>query len=201
MPQIDFWYSIGSTYTYLTVMRLPALADKTGITVNWRPFSVRAIMIEQNNIPFSGKPARTAHMWRDIERRAPRYGLSPKIPASYPLEEFDLANKVAILGQQEGWVQDYTIATYERWFEQGAPAGSEPNLSASLRAIGQDPDRVLAAVESTDCESAYLKATEDARQLGIFGAPSFTVGTELFWGDDRLEDAIDWAKSQKTTTS
>ena len=195
MPEIDFWYAVGSTYSYLTVMRLPQVARETGIVFNWRPFNVRAIMIEQDNIPFAKKPARAAHMWRDIERRAPRYGLSPKLPAPYPLDGFDLANQVAILGAGEGWVQDYTIATYQRWFELGQPAGSEPNLSASLHAIGQDPARVLPLAQSEDIVSAYKAATDAARERGIFGAPSFTVGDELFWGDDRLEDAIEWSRS------
>ncbi|PSL21820.1 2-hydroxychromene-2-carboxylate isomerase [Shimia abyssi] len=200
LPEIDFWFSIGSTYTYLSVMRLPDLAAKTGITFNWRPFSVRAIMIEQKNIPFVGKPARTAHMWRDIARRAPYYGLSPKIPAPYPLENFDLTNQVAILAAQEGWVQDYTRATYQRWFEHGEPAGSDPNLSTSLNAIGQDPARVIPAAQTEFCLSAYTQATNQARDLGIFGAPSFIVGSELFWGDDRIEDAVDWAYAQQAVS-
>ena len=193
MPEITFWYAIGSTYSYLTVMRLSDVAQKTGLTFLWQPFNVREIMIEQDNIPFARKPARAAHMWRDIERRAPRYGLSPKLPAPYPLEAFDLANQVAILGVREGWASDYTIATYQRWFEQGQPAGSEPNLSDTLRAIGQEPDRVLPLAQTDDIRAAYGAATDAARARGIFGAPSFTVGDELFWGDDRLEDAIDWA--------
>jgi 2-hydroxychromene-2-carboxylate isomerase len=197
MPRIEFWYAIGSTYSYLSVMRLTALAEETGIAFDWRPFNVRAIMIEQDNIPFATKPARAAHMWRDIERRAPRYGLAPRLPAPYPLDGFDLANRVAILARQEGWVEAYTIATYRRWFEQGQPAGSAPNLSDSLRAIDQDPARVLAAADTPDCEAAYVAATDAARAKGIFGAPSFVVGNELFWGDDRLEDAIDWAKSHE----
>jgi 2-hydroxychromene-2-carboxylate isomerase len=82
---IDFWYSIGSTYSYLTVMRLPKLAQEYGVNVRWRPFNVRDVMVEQNNVPFSNKPIKSAYMWRDIERRAASYGLCPKIPATYPL--------------------------------------------------------------------------------------------------------------------
>jgi 2-hydroxychromene-2-carboxylate isomerase len=64
---IDFWFSTGSTYTYLTVSRLPKIAAAAeGVRFNWRPFSVRAIMREQNNIPFAGKPVKSAYMWRDI---------------------------------------------------------------------------------------------------------------------------------------
>ncbi|WP_375257831.1 2-hydroxychromene-2-carboxylate isomerase [Citreimonas sp.] len=194
MADIDFWYSIGSTYTYLTVMRLDSVARETGMRFRWRPFDVRSIMTAQNNIPFKGKPVKSAYMWRDIERRAAGCGLSPRIPAPYPLADLALANRVAVVGAEEGWVADYTRATYRRWFENGAPAGEEPNLSASLREIGQDPARVLAEADSAATVDALARETDAAVAAGIFGSPSFVVGDELFWGDDRLDDAIAWAR-------
>lgn len=192
---IDFWLSIGSTYTYLTVMRLPEIERKTGVTFRWRPFSVRTIMQEMKNVPFSTKPIKAAYMWRDIERRAAAYELPVQVPAPYPLAEFDLANRVAVLGAREGWCEEYTRATYARWFQQGQPAGSEPNLSKSLLEIGQDPQRVIAEANSDEIGEAYAAATNEARSLNIFGAPSFVVGDEVFWGDDRLDDAISWLKN------
>lgn len=195
MKPIDFWFSIGSTYTFLTVMRLPAYAREHGLTVNWRPFNIRTILVEQNNIPFAGKPVKAAYMWRDIERRAEKYGLSLKVPAPYPLENLPLANQVALLGSREGWGQDYVVATYHRWFQDGDPAGSEPNLSESLREIGQDPGRVIEAARSPAIEEALAAETDEAKHLGVFGAPSFVVDREVFWGDDRLEDAVAWARS------
>jgi 2-hydroxychromene-2-carboxylate isomerase len=192
---IDFWLSVGSTYTYFSVMRLREVEDRTGIGFNWRPFNVRAIMLEQNNRPFVGKPVKTAYMWRDIERRAVRYGLPVRVPAPYPLQEFERANRIAIVGEQEGWCADYARATYRRWFQDGLEAGIEPNLSESLREIGQDPTRVIARAESDEIAAALQKATEEAKSLGVFGSPSFVVGRELFWGDDRLDDAIAWYRS------
>lgn len=189
---IDVWFSIGSTYTYLTVMRLPAVARATGIPFRWRPFSVRQIMIEMDNIPFRTKPVKAAYMWRDIERRAALYGLRARVPAPYPLQQWDVANRVAVLGAGEGWVADYAQATYRRWFEKGLEPGLDPNLSDSLREIGQDPARVLPRAASAEIGEAYEAATNDARKLGIFGAPTFAVGNEIFWGDDRLDDAIAW---------
>ena len=194
MPSIDFWFSIGSTYTYLTVMRLPEVARRAGQPVNWRPFDVRRIMLEQNNIPFRDKPVKAAYMWRDIARRATARGLSPVLPAPYPLAQLTLANQVALLGTHEGWCEPYVTETYRRWFEGGDPAGEEPNLSDSLRAIGQDPDRVLAAATAPAIADALVAQTDAARDIGVFGAPSFVVGAEVFWGDDRLEDALDWAR-------
>ena len=97
MHEIDFWYSIGSTYTYLTISRLPKISEDIGVNITWRPFNVRDIMIEQKNIPFSNKPVKSAYMWRDIERRAENYLLKPKLPVPYPLAELPLANRIAIL--------------------------------------------------------------------------------------------------------
>jgi len=192
---VDFWYSIGSTYTYLTVMRMPEVVAATGIGFRWRPFNVRDVMVRQNNIPFKDKPVKTAYMWRDIERRAGKYGHSPKIPAPYPLPGLVLANQVATLGVEEGWVEAYTRATYRRWFEAGQPAGEEPNLHDSLVEIGQDPVRVLEAARSDRIAAALADSTQIALALGVFGSPSFAVGREIFWGDDRLDDALDWHRN------
>ena len=105
MPALDFWYSIGSTYSYLTVMRIAEHCAAQGVDVVWRPFNVREIMIEQNNIPFAGKPVKSAYMWRDIERRAALYDLPVRVPAPYPLDHLPLANQVAVLGMAEGWLR------------------------------------------------------------------------------------------------
>ncbi len=192
MTSFEFWFSIGSTYSYLTVARLDAAARAEGVEIAWRPFSVRAIMREQANSPFGNKPVKAAYMWRDIERRAGLYGLPVKVPAPYPLVEFDLANRVALVGMAEGWGHAYCRATYRRWFVEGLEPGQEPNLSDSLREAGQDPARVVAQAQGEAIGATYLAATQTARELGIFGSPSFVVGREVFWGDDRLDDAIAW---------
>jgi len=194
MAPIDFWFSIGSTYTYLSVMRLPEVARRRGQAFRWRPFDVRRILIEQKNVPFRDKPVKMAYMWRDLGRRAVARGLEPRLPAPYPVPQLPFANQVALLGMQEGWGEAYVTETYRRWIERGEPAGEDPNLSESLRAVGQDPERVRAAASTPEIEQALIRETETARDLGVFGAPSFVVGGEVFWGDDRLEDALDWAR-------
>ena len=192
MADIDFWFSIGSTYSYLTVMRLRDVEAAQGVTFRWRPFDVRSIMLEQDNIPFAKKPVKAAYMWRDIARRAARYGLPARLPAPYPLEDLARANRVALLGMREGWGRDYAVETYRLWFREGLPAGSEPNLGESLRRIGQDPERVLGLADAPESARALAEETEAAKASGIFGSPSFVVGDEVFWGDDRLDDAIAW---------
>jgi 2-hydroxychromene-2-carboxylate isomerase len=189
---IDFWFSIGSTYTFLSVMRLAKVERDSGVAFRWRPFSVRQIMVEQNNIPFRTKPVKMAYMWRDIERRAAMYGLSARLPAPYPLPQWDVANRVAVLASAQGWVGDYARATFRRWFEDGLEPGSEPNLSASIEECGQDPRDVVSLAAGEEIGDAYEAATAEARALGVFGSPTFAVGNELFWGDDRLDDAITW---------
>jgi len=194
MKEIEFWFSIGSTYTYLSVTRLKEVEEKFGVKFSWQPFSVRIIMIEMDNVPFPPtKKVKADYMWRDIERRANSYGFEAKVPAPYPLKEFDLANSVAVPGMQEGWCAEYVPVTYRRWFVDGLEPGSEPNVSASLREIGQQPERVLELAADDKIRKAYLKQTESAQSKNIFGSPSFIVDGELFWGDDRLEDAVKWA--------
>jgi 2-hydroxychromene-2-carboxylate isomerase len=189
---IDFWFTMGSTYSGLSAMRLAHVERSTGISFRWRPFHLLLILQEMKHVPFADKPAKCAYMWRDIARRAAMYGLPGSFPAPYPAKQSVAANRVAIVGMHEGWGKDFVRAAYRRWFEEGEETGSEPNLSSSLRDIGQQPDRVMALADASETNDRLLAETDNARQLGIFGSPTFVVGRELFWGDDRVEDAINW---------
>jgi len=193
--KIDFYFSIGSTYTYLSVSRILDVEKKYQVKFNWKPFSVRAIMKEMNNIPFpKEKMNKVNYMWRDIERRAEGYGFFAKTPVPYPLTEFDLANKLAILGLKEGWGIDYVRLTYKRWFQEGKEPATEPNISEICKELKIDKEKVISNANLGEIESQYLKNTESARANKVFGSPSFIVNSEIFWGDDRMEDAITWSK-------
>src|SRR4029450_5209117 len=149
MPDaIDFWLTPAPTYPYLPVSRLARVEAETGVRFNWRPFSVRVLMREQQNTPFATKPIKMGYMWRDIERRAAMYGLSAKVPPPSPLQEFDLANRLALVGMEEGWGKPYIEASYRRWFVDGQEPAMEPNLTASLKEVGQDPARVVALAQA-----------------------------------------------------
>lgn len=189
---IDFWFTMGSTYTYLSVMRLADLERSSGISFHWRPFHLLLILQEMKHVPFADKPAKCRYMWRDIERRAAMYGLIGRFPAPYPAKRSVAANLVAIVGMREGWGADFVRAAYRHWFEEGEETGSEPNFSLSLRDVGQDPARVLALANTAETNDRLLAETEGARELGIFGSPTFAVGREIFWGDDHIGDAISW---------
>lgn len=195
-PSIDFFFTMGSTYTYLAATRLHDVARNSGIAFRWRPFHLLTILNDMKHVPFADKPAKMNYMWRDIERRAGMHGIPIKVPAPYPAKQSGFANQVALLGMQEGWGEAYVREAYRQWFQLGHETGSEPNVSNSLRAIGQDSSRVLARAASDEVKQALAAETDRAKALGIFGSPTFVVGgSELFWGDDRLEDAISWAKS------
>jgi len=193
--RIDFWFTMGSTYSFLSVMRLGEIEKSSGVAFRWRPFHLLVILQEMNHVPFADKPAKSAYMWRDIERRAAMYGIPARLPAPYPVKHSVVANLVASVGMSEGWGADFVRAAYRHWFQLGQETGSEPNLSESLRDIGQDPERVLKLAAGDAAKTLLGAETDAARELGIFGSPTFTVGRELFWGDDRLDDAIDWLRS------
>ena len=193
---LEFWFSIGSTYTALTVMRMNEIERRHNITLRLMPFSVRRIMLDMDNVPFpASKASKVTYMWRDIERRAAIYGFPVKVPAPYPLQEFDRANKIAFVGAQEGWIKDYVLQTYKNWFQHGLEAGGDENLKATFKTLSLDVKEILARSQTSEIDKLYEEQTSVAVKKGIFGSPTFIVGGEVFWGDDRLEDAISWLKN------
>ena len=193
MNNIDFYFSIGSTYTYLTVTRILDVENKHQVKFNWKPFSVRAIMKEMNNIPFpKEKMNKVNYMWRDIERRAEGYGFFAKTPVPYPLSEFDLANQIAILGLEKDWGIDYIRLTYKKWFQEGKEPAIEPSISEVCNELKLNKDEITSDALKKEIQDKYEANTNSARENKIFGSPSFVVKNEVFWGDDRMEDAIKW---------
>ena len=195
MSNIDFFFSIGSTYTYLSVTRILEVEKKNQVKFTWKPFSVRAIMKEMNNIPFpKDKLNKVNYMWRDIERRAEGYGFFAKTPVPYPLSEFDLANQIAILGLKKGWGIDYVRLTYKKWFQEGKEPAIDPGITEVCRELNIDKDEIISQANSKEIINNYNLNTNSARDNKIFGSPSFVVKNEIFWGDDRMEDAVNWSK-------
>ena len=194
--ELEFWFSIGSTYTYLTVMRMNEIERNHNISLRLMPFSVRQIMLDMDNAPFPpNKASKVKYMWRDIERRATKYGFTANVPAPYPLQEFDRANKIALVGFQDGWIKDYVLQSYTNWFQSGLEAGGDENLAKTCNVLSLNMDDIIARSQSQEIDKLYKDQTSAAAKKGIFGSPSFMVGDEVFWGDDRLEDAIEWLKS------
>ena len=194
MSPIDFWIEYGSTYTYLSVARIGRLAAQAGIEIRWQPFFVMPIMVElgMTQGPFLPYPSKTNYMWRDIERRAAKHRIPYSRPSTYPVNSLQTA-RVACIGAQEGWCQAFTERVFELHWTQNVLIGSEENLRGALHSVGQGPDEVIGRAQAQEVKDQLKSQTARAKSLGIFGAPSFTVGNELFWGDDRLEEAIEWA--------
>ncbi len=191
MPgKIEFFFFIGSTYAYLTVSRIAKLAREADVEVNWRLFNVREIMIEMGNIPFGNKPVKRDYMQRDIERRAAKLDVEYRTAPRYPVDPDLLANKVDLVAAAEGWCPEYANAIYRAWFLENKPIGDRAVIASVLDSLGRDAEEILTRAEADEISNAFARETEIARDAGIFGAPSFLVDGELFWGDDRLEDAI-----------
>ena len=195
--RLTCWLSIGSTYTYLTALRMKSVLDTANLSIEVKPISIRQIMKSMDNIPFPpSKQTKVEYMWRDIQRRAAYYKLPlPDVPAPYPLQEFDRANLVGIVMNEDGRYLDYFEKTYRKWFLEGKEAGSVENLDDVLGEMGLDSSEILDRAASRDVSAIYEANTAQAQQSGVFGAPSFSIGQELFWGDDRLEDAIRFLNS------
>ena len=187
---------MGSTYTYLASARLDGVAQAAGVPIRWRPFRNVQALTGATQVPFREGTAKMRHMWRDIERRAAKHGLPIRLPVPYPAQNTARANRVMLVGVREGWGPAYMRAAYRLWFERGVGNGGDENLRASLTECGQGQhiDRVLSLADDEDVGRALDLETDEARALGVFGSPTFVVGTELFWGDDHLEDAIQWAR-------
>src|SRR5262249_1069680 len=143
-------------------------------------------------IPFATKPVKMAYMWRDLARRAQLRGIEYAGPPPYPLKDLARANRIAVLAAREGWCAPYVRAVYRRWFLSAQDASEEPNVSASLGEAGQDAARIIARADGEEGIAALEAETDAARALGIFGSPTFATRDEIFWGDDRLEDAVEW---------
>ena len=188
--KLTAWLSIVSTYSYLTAMRIKEVVKKEDINLSIIPISIRQIMKSMDNIPFPpSKQTKVNYMWRDIERRAALYKIPvPKVPAPYPLKEFDRANLVGIVMNDKGLYLDYFKFTYEEWFLNGNEAGSKQNLEVTLKKLGLDLQETIALADTM--EERYKENTTQALDFGVFGVPSFSFTNEIFWGDDRLEDAI-----------
>jgi 2-hydroxychromene-2-carboxylate isomerase len=124
------------------------------------------------------------------------FGIPFKSIPDYPVDPEGLANRVAVLAAEEGWCAEYTRATYRDWFLENKGSGRSRASSAHTVPAWEGPRFDDFPRQRRDDSQALRLETEHAKQLGIFGSPTFVCGTEIFWGDDRFEDAVEWSKSQ-----
>jgi 2-hydroxychromene-2-carboxylate isomerase len=193
---VDFWFDFASTYSYPAIMRIGAAAEAAGVAVRLRPFLLGPIFKAQGwtTSPFSLYPAKGANMWRDLERLCGDLGIPFRRPEPFPQNSL-LAARVALAGLAEGWGDDFCRAVFRAEFAEGRNIGEPAVLADVLVQLRGDPQAALAAAQSDSIKAKLRAETEEAQALGIFGAPSFvTADGELFWGNDRLERALRWAR-------
>ena len=191
MPTVDFFYEFASTYSYIAAMRIAPLANGAGVTLRWRPFLLGPIFKAQgwDTSPFNLYPAKGRYMVRDCERQCADLGLSFRLPEPFPQNSLQAA-RVALAGLDEGWGEDFSRAVYRAEFAEGRNIGEPAVIAELVRALGHDASAALARAQSDDIKGRLRANTEEAQRRGIFGAPSFIAGGELFWGNDRLEQAL-----------
>lgn len=199
MAKLTFWFEFASTYSALSAQRIGRLSAEADVEIIWRPFLLGPIFKAQGweTSPFNIYEAKGRYMWRDLERRAAELGLAPfHKPANFPQNGL-LAARLAILGFREGWGAKFVPAVYQRQFGQGASISQAEDLVPILSGLGLNAPACLEEVKNnTHIKDALRENTVTAQSIGIFGAPSFTTEDgEIFWGDDRLEAALDWSAS------
>jgi 2-hydroxychromene-2-carboxylate isomerase len=193
---LDFWFEFASTYSYPAAMRIAPLAAARGVTVRWRPFLLGPIFKAQgwDNSPFNLYPAKGRYMWRDLERICEALQLPFMQPEPFPQNTL-AASRVALVALAQDWGQDFCRAVYRAEFGEGLNIGEPAAITAILTVLGQNADEVMQQAQGDTIKAALRAQTEEAQRLGVFGAPSFvTQDGELFWGNDRLEAALDWTK-------
>jgi 2-hydroxychromene-2-carboxylate isomerase len=196
MANIEFWYEFASSYSYPAAMRIERLAGEAGVDVRWRPFLLGPIFkaFGWNDSPFNIYIAKGCYMWRDLERVCAAEGLPLNLPpAKFPQNGLKAA-RLALVGESKGWTPAFTRAVFAANYAGQKDISEDDTLKTILEAIGVEPQTALQAANDPANKEALKQQTEQAMARGLFGAPSFIVGDELFWGNDRLETALRWAR-------
>ena len=192
---IDFWFELGSNYSYLSAMRIEALAAGAGIAVRWQPFLLGPIFASFGwpTSPFVLQPQKGAYVWTDMARQCAKYGLPWKRPSVFPRSAV-LPMRVAAACASEPWIGAFVGALMRANFANDEDIDSEASVLDALGSLGLPAAAILADAGSPANRPKLRAQTERAIALGIFGAPTFFVGPEMFWGNDRLDDAIALAR-------
>ncbi|MBL8447052.1 MAG: 2-hydroxychromene-2-carboxylate isomerase [Zoogloeaceae bacterium] len=193
MP-VEFWFEFASTYSYLAAQRIESLARPAGIPVIWRPFLLGPVFLSLgwNDSPFNIYPPKGRYMWRDLARLCAKYGLPFRVPSQFPRNGLHAA-RVTLAAANEPWLPDFVRAVLRANFGEDRDISQPAVIQEILSELGVAPELWLEGATREEIKTALRRQTERATELGIFGAPTFLVGSEMFWGNDRLEDALAWA--------
>ncbi len=197
MKPIRFYYEFASPYSYISMMRIEELTAQHGIEVIYQPFLIGPLFkdVGWETSPFLIYEAKGKNFFRDIVREAEHYGLPPlQILDEFPQRGLRAA-RVALLGMAEGWGVAFSKAVYRRQFQQGLPIIGESDVKAVMSETGiENVNEVYEQAQGEENKGRLFEIVNEAKALGLYGAPSFVVGDELFWGNDRLTRAISYAQ-------
>lgn len=193
--RLEFWFDFASTYSYLAAQRIGPLAEVAGVTVEWKPFLLGPAFTAMgwNDSPFNIYPAKGRYMWRDLERLCAKQGLPLQQPSQFPRNGL-LPARIGCAHADAAWLPAFVRNVFAANFAEDRDIGDRQVIGEILAALGLDLAAIIASAEEADSKNRLRLQTEQAVSLGIFGAPSFLVAGELFWGNDRLEDALAWAQ-------
>ena len=195
LPTIEFWFEFGSNYSYLSTMRIGNEARTLGVRVIWKPFLLGPILraLGMENSPFVLQKEKGAYVWRDMERQCRKYGLPAwSQPSVFPRLGV-LPSRVALLGAEEFWIESFCKRVMERNFVLDQDINNPDAIAPILSSLGLDASDLLGKARAESIKTQLREQTDEARKRGIFGAPTFFIGTEMFWGNDRLDDALRFA--------
>ena len=195
---IEFWFDFASIYSYPAAMRVEDLAGRYGRAVKWRPFLLGPIFKQQGwtDSPFNIYPIKGRYMWRDLERLCAALQIPFRKPSEFPRRSL-LATRIAYVDEDPGWLPNFVRRVYTANFAEDRDIAEPEVLLRCLDGLVEDPAVMLTAARGQEAKARVRRNTERAIALGIFGAPTFVVGDELFWGNDRLEAALEWSQASQ----
>jgi 2-hydroxychromene-2-carboxylate isomerase len=197
-PALDFWFDFASTYSYPAALRIGELSEDAAVTVNFRPFLLGPMFKTQGwtTSPFNLYQAKGSYMWRDLERICADLALPFVRPDPFPQNSL-IAARVALIGLRGSWGEEFCLEVFRSQFGEGQRIDDTEAIGQILARLEIAPEPVLKAAQSDANKARLRDQTDEAAKRGIFGAPTFiTGGGELFWGNDRLERALLWAKQR-----
>lgn len=191
MREIEFWFEFASNYSYLSVMRIEAAAAERGVTVRWKPFLLGPIFrsLGWSTSPFVLQKAKGDYVWTDMARQCRKHGLPWQRPTEFPRSSL-LPARVALVGADQPWMGAYCRRIVSLNFAEDCEIDDLQTVAEVLNQLQLPAQTILDAAQSDANKLKLRQQTEAAQGKGVFGAPTFFVGDEMFWGDDRLDDAI-----------